>query len=166
MQLEPVMKYLPGKANTVAAALSRNVPVATVSQISNFSLSELRTAQREDSLWSRVIYTLESGDDSALPKLPVPFNQFSLRDDVLCRTVTIAKDVVTQLVVPVAFVDVVLQLLHDAPSSGHPGRDRTLAAARSKYYWPTMRIDIERHVSCCLSCAQTRGTTPTAPIQE
>ncbi len=52
----------------------------------------------------------------------------------------IAKDVVTQLVVPVVFVNVVLQLLHDAPSSGHPGRDRTFAAARSKYYWPTMRI--------------------------
>ncbi len=70
------------------------------------------------------------------------FISFSLRDDVLCRTVTIAKDVVTQLVVP----DVVLQLLHDAPWSGHPGRDRTLAAARSKYYWTTMRIDIEKYV--------------------
>ncbi len=78
----------------------------------------------------------------------------------------IAKDVVTQLVVPVAFVDVVLQLLHDAPSSGHPGRDRTLGAARSKYYWPSMSIGIEKHVSCCLSCAQTKGTTTTAPILE
>ncbi len=95
----------------------------------------------------------------------MPFDQFSLRDDVLCRTVTISKDVVTQFVVPVAFVDV-LKLLHDAPSSGHPGRDRTLAAARRKYYWPTLRIDIEKHVSCCLSCAQTKGTTTTAPILE
>ncbi len=106
-----------------------------------------------------------SGDDSAFPKLPVPFDQFSLRDDVLCRTVTIAKDDVTQLV-PVAFVDVVLQLLYDASSVGHPGRDRTLAAARSKYYWPSMRIDIEKHVSLCLSCAQTKDTTTTAPILE
>ncbi len=60
----------------------------------------------------------------------------------------------------------VLQLLHDAPSSGHLGHDRTLVAARSKYYWSTMRIDIEKHVSCCLSCAQTKGTTTTAPILE
>ncbi len=73
---------------------------------------------------------------------------------------------ITQLVVPVAFVDVVLQLLHDAPSSGHPVRDRTLAVTRSKYYWHTMRIDIEKHVSCCLSYAQTKGTTTTAPILE
>ncbi len=78
MQFEPTLKYLPGKPNTVAGALSRNIPVAAVTQISNFSLSELRTAQRQDTLWSRVIYALESGDDSSLPKLLIPFSDFSL----------------------------------------------------------------------------------------
>ncbi len=95
----------------------------------------------------------------------MPFDQFSLLNDVLCRTVTIAKDVVTPLV-PVPFVDVVFQLLHDVTSAGHPGSDKTLAAARSRYYWPTMRIDIEKHVSRCLSSAQTKGTTTTASILE
>ncbi len=33
-------------------------------------------------------------------------------------------------------------------------------------YWPTMRIDIEKYVSRCLSCANTKGTTTTAPILE
>ncbi len=89
-----------------------------------------------------------------------------MQDDVLCRTVTISKDVVPQLVIPVALVDVTLQLFHDTPCAGHPGRDRTLAAARSKYYWPTMRIDVENNISQCLSCAQTKGTTSTAPILE
>ncbi len=166
MQFEPTMKYLPSKANTVADALSCNIPIAAMTQISNFSLYELRTAQCQDTLWSRVIYALESGDDSYLPKLPVPFSDFSLQDDVLCHTVAISKDVVTQLVIPVALVAVVLHLLHDMPSAGHPGRDRTLAAARNKYYWPTMRIDVEKHISQCLSCAQTKVTTSTAPILE
>ncbi len=43
-QFEPTLRYLSGKANTVADALSRNIQVAAVSQISNFSSSELRTA--------------------------------------------------------------------------------------------------------------------------
>ncbi len=79
MQFEPTIKFLPGKANTVADTLSRNIPVAAVTQISNFSLSELRTPQCQNTLWSRVICALESGDDSSLPKLPIPFSDFSLR---------------------------------------------------------------------------------------
>ncbi len=165
-QFEPTIKYLPDKTNTVADALSRNIPVATVTQISNFSLSELRTAQLQGTLWSCVICALVSGDDSSLPKLPISLSDFSLQDDVLCRTVTISKDVVTQLVIPVALVDVVLQLLHDMPSAGHPGRDRTLAAARNKYYRPTMRIDVEKHISQGLSCAEAKDTTSTASILE
>ncbi len=36
---------------------------------------------------------------------------------------------------------------------------------RVKYYWSTMRLDIEKHIAQCLSCAETKGTT-TAPILE
>ncbi len=89
-----------------------------------------------------------------------------MRDGVLCRNVTVHDTHVTQLVVPEALIPVVLQLIHDAPQSGHPGRDKSLAMARSRYYWPRMRIDILNHVAQCLSCAQTKGSTTTAPILE
>ncbi len=137
-----------------------------MTQIFNFSLSELCTAQCQVTLRSHVIYALKSGDDSSLPKLSIPFSDFSLQDDILCRTVTISKDAVTQLVIPVAIEDIVLKLIHDMPSAGYPRRDRTLAASQSKYYWPTMRTDLEKHISQCLSCTQTKGTTCSAPILE
>ncbi len=35
---------------------------------------------------------------------------------------------------------------------------------QAKYYWPTMHLDIEKHIAQCLSCAETKGTTTTAPI--
>ncbi len=47
-QFEPTFKYLPGKANTVVDALSRNIPVTAVSETANFSLPELHSAQHQD----------------------------------------------------------------------------------------------------------------------
>ncbi len=63
-------------------------------------------------------------------------------------------------------METTLKLLHDAASAGHTGRDKTLSMARAKYYWPTLRLDIEKHTGQCLSCAETKGTTRNAPILE
>ncbi len=165
-QFKPTFKYLPCKANTVADALSRNIPVSAVKETANFSLSELHSAQRQDPIWSKVIYALESGDDSTVPHMPVPLSSFILKEDVLYRTGTVGKTKVTHLVIPSSLVETTLKLLHYAPSAGHPGREKTLYMARAKYYWPTLRLDIEKHIAQCLSCAEAKGTTKTAPILE
>ncbi len=62
-------------------------------------------------------------------------------------------------------VPTILHLIHDDILAGHPGRERTLIAARKKFSWPTMKIDITDHVSKCVQCAQHKGTVPKpAPI--
>ncbi len=95
-----------------------------------------------------------------------PFSSFTLQDDVLYCTATVGKTKVTQLVIPSSLVETTLKLLHYAPLAGHPGHDMTLSMACAKYYWPTLRLDIEKHIAQCLSCAETKGTTKTAPILE
>ncbi len=51
--------------------------------------------------------------------------------------------------------------------AGHPGREFTLTAARESYFWPSMRTDVEAHVSKCIECAQHKGTVPRpVPILE
>ncbi len=55
------------------------------------TLLHLLKVQHQDTLWSKVIYALESGDDSTLPHMPAPLPAFTLKEDVLCRMGTVAK---------------------------------------------------------------------------
>ncbi len=119
-----------------------------------------------DTLWFKFINALESGDDSTLPHMPVPLSAFTLKEDVLWHIGTVAKIQVTQVVIPSSLAGTVLKLQHDIPQAGRPGRDRTLSTARTKYYWPTTRLDIEKHIAQYLSCDETQGTKHTAPILE
>ncbi len=98
--------------------------------------------------------------------MPVPLSAFTLKKDVFCRIGTVATTQVTQIVIPISLVGTVIKLLLDSPQAGHSGSDRTLSMARAKYYWPTMLLDIEKHIAQCLSCAEIKGTTQTAPILE
>ncbi len=98
--------------------------------------------------------------------MPVPLSSFALKEDVFYRTGTVGKTKVTQLVIPSFLVETTLKVLHDAPLAGHPGRDKTLSKAHAKYYMPTLRLDIEKHIAQCLYCAEIKGTTKTAPISE
>ncbi|XP_076046691.1 uncharacterized protein LOC143028453 [Oratosquilla oratoria] len=99
-EFNPTLKHIPGRANNVANAFSRNIPVAAVAVIDNFSLKDLAKAQREDPVWSAVIYALESGDYTALPDLPVPLSQFSFQGKVLIRNLEMSEQDVAQLVIP------------------------------------------------------------------
>ncbi len=154
----------------VADALSRNVSAGAVTEqipvVQNISPHELINAQRQCDLWSKLRYALESGDESNLPKLPIPFSQFFLsQEGVVCRYLPHKYEPVSQLVIPESHGPTILHLVHDDVLAGHPGREHTLIAARKKYYWPTMKVDVNSHVSKCVKCAQHKGTLPKpAPI--
>ncbi len=116
----------------VADELSRNVGAVSADSppVENFSLLQLRAAQREHDIWKAVIYALKSGDETALPSLSVPFAHFSLSPDgVLTRFWPSKRHVVEQYVIPETLVPTVLHLAHDAVGAGYPGRERTLVAA-------------------------------------
>ena len=54
----------------------------------------------------------------------------------------------------------VLCQLHE----GHCGYGKTLQTARSLYYWPSMKYDIEAMIDRCEACQQLRPSKPVEPF--
>ena len=42
--------------------------------------------------------------------------------------------------------------IHQAPYSGHPGYQKTIATARKQYIWPGMKKDMVEYISRCMKC--------------
>lgn len=59
-------------------------------------------------------------------------------------------------VVPKQERSTVLSRLHDEPTAGHLGVQKTLYRVQEHYYWPKMRQDISKYVSHCRTCQQTK----------
>jgi len=51
-----------------------------------------------------------------------------------------------------------LQDHHDPPAMGHPEHAKTLELLARKYYWPSMRKDVDRIVRNCHVCRRTKST--------
>ncbi|KAK3570675.1 hypothetical protein QTP86_024977, partial [Hemibagrus guttatus] len=58
--------------------------------------------------------------------------------------------------VPQLFWQQVMQWVHEAPSSGHPGIHRSTQLTRRRFWWPSLGSDVEEYVFACPTCAQSR----------
>ncbi|KAK3539334.1 hypothetical protein QTP70_001208 [Hemibagrus guttatus] len=62
----------------------------------------------------------------------------------------------TKIFVPLHFRQQVMQWVHEAPSSGHPGIRRSTQLVRNRFWWPSLGSDVEEYVRSCSTCAQAR----------
>ena len=50
----------------------------------------------------------------------------------------------------------VMDEIHQAPYSGHPGYQKTIATARKQYFWPQIKKDMDEYISRCMKCQQVK----------
>jgi len=50
----------------------------------------------------------------------------------------------------------ILQECHDAPTSGHLGKDKTIDQVKRRFYWPRMDVEIQTYVTGCDSCQRNK----------
>ena len=51
---------------------------------------------------------------------------------------------------------VVMDEIHQAPYSSHPGYEKIIAITRKKYFWPGMKKDMAEYISRCVKCQQVK----------
>lgn len=153
-------QYTPGKANVVADTLSR--PTCTeedteecglcsvIVNLPSINPADLRAAQLEDPDIQKIIQDLEDPDEQT-------FNRWLERGYVLSHGVLYRYDPdfdseESQLVVPASMRDAVLKELHDSPTAGHQGVERTLQRLRERYYFPGMRRYVTDYLKRCVEC--------------
>lgn len=119
---------------------------------------DLKQIQREDPVISIIIDYIRQGKrppkNSANSEteaiLHQNFKKLELEDNLLVRVTQRDGVVQKQYVVPCAYSQLILQYLHN--NMGHPGRDKTIALVRERFYWPRMYPDIVKWINDCGRC--------------
>ena len=65
-----------------------------------------------------------------------------------------------QLLLPPQMAPEVLHGLHNSPTGGHLGISKTLEKARTRFYWPRQKQEIENWCNQCGMCSSRGSPTP------
>jgi hypothetical protein len=69
-----------------------------------------------------------------------------------------------RLCVPASQQTSLIKEVHDeAHETAHAGGERTLASLRERFYWPTMRADVNNYVRTCDPCQKTKHSRAKTP---
>jgi hypothetical protein len=130
-----------------------------------FSRENIIEAQAKDKLCSQVVDLLNNNPiDSTLPTaekskiLHTAKDAFIMNDGLLVKyynpsLLSSADDLnYERIVAPQALHDKILRRLHDDPTSGHMGIDKTYESVQKRFFWPGMYTTIRNYVASCHSC--------------
>jgi hypothetical protein len=67
------------------------------------------------------------------------------------------RSTIAQIVIPRSKVKDLLTEVHDGPSGGHLGINKSLNKVGQRFYWLQVRADIEKLCRQCDNCAASRG---------
>ena len=68
-----------------------------------------------------------------------------------------------RLVLPRCLVPVVLEQLHDSPTAGHLGVQKTAERVKTRFYWPGWYQDVQDWCQSCSTCSQSKNPPRNRP---
>ena len=167
--------YRKGTQNGNADALSRRstplVNAVAITTLYPSFLSDVQQHQENDPTMQLIRSTLSSAHPkpqgskwsrSPLQRYRQLWPQLSLVDGIVyrCYAPGPTTDQVTVPIIPTSLRKEVLRQLHDSPSAGHLGADKTLGRVRQVGYWVNMIADVEAYCRECLACQAAKPPSP------
>ncbi|KAJ8712243.1 hypothetical protein PYW07_005085 [Mythimna separata] len=165
------IEYTPGKINVVADTMSRPVVDDLKREVDGDACSicpvvidlprrgpnEVRTAQLDDPEVCKIIRDFE---DVASPDAAVRWADrgYYLTQGVLYRSDPDTESEEPQLVIPESLRAELMKELHDAPTAGHLGLERTLQKIKERYYFKNMRAYVANYIKSCEKCQKYKAT--------
>ncbi|POM76754.1 Putative retroelement [Phytophthora palmivora] len=149
------VEYKPGKLNVLADALSRrpDYELAHVSRVTTDLYNRIRLAYQEDENYTPLVQFLSDGKDAKVdrlsPRQRAQLHRYELAEGFLHYRVN-PRDP-PRVVVP-NDEDLKYDILpeaHDAPISGHLGREKTYQMVCQTFRWPHMYKWVTHYVMTC-----------------
>jgi predicted aspartyl protease len=95
-----------------------------------------------------------SGSCPTLKRLWREYTSLTLDDGILKRTFYKPVGENLQILVPRQCRTDIVKMIHE---QGHFGCLRTQSSLRDRFYWPSWKTDVSKHVSKCIPCIQRKG---------
>lgn len=131
----------------------------------SFNDEDVKAMQLSDETLSRVIDAVQKGTKCSQPRLSLPVKKYmakfvdlKLIKGILYRVFTEEGEIVQQLCLPASLKHIVMKELHD--KCGHQGKERTLALARRRFFWPGLSKDVFDYCSSCERCVIAKDALP------
>jgi len=161
------IEHTPGKHNNVADALSRAEQVGAIEHSADRSPEEeeMRRAQTRDFYLGPIFHYIETG------KFPTDMSKrnvnlvkkdsenFQIINGIIYRI----QGPNYLLAIPKTKRKALLHAHHESLMSLHPGITKTMLKLKSKYWFPHMQREVEKHVNECGSCQRRKN--PQIPMR-